>query len=164
MTRVIALTLTVLAGAACESPTGPSDLSGVAVGAGAGAGVAAVAGTYRGPVTLTIPNAPGEPPMRDTGQLTVSVTQDGPTVTLTGTVDWPWTGGHETIWRDVVGTLNAIGTWTGPPAQNHTDPDCGYVTYRHTRIAFRLDTMTYDMMADTEWCGRFEYSATLTRS
>ena len=158
MTRALMLGLVLLAAAACEQlPTGPSDLPRTA------AGVPDVAGTYRGPVTLTIPRAPGYSPMRDTGQMTVTVTQAGTTVTLTATVTWPWSGGPETIWRDAVGTLDAIGTWTAPRGESHTDPTCGRVDYRSRHVRFSLGTLRYDMTADTARCGPYVYSATLTR-
>ena len=166
MTRAIALTLAVLAAAACEhmprSPLAPSTLS-LAPGPPLDptTGVAAVSGIYRGPITMTITGAPGHGPMRDTGQLTATVTQDGSLVTLSA--DAEWTTGHQVVWRNVVGTIDSLGLWTGPRAEDFTDENCGRVTYRPRQITFAAGTMRYHGLAETARCGWYEFEATLTR-
>ena len=99
--------------------------------------------------------------MRDTGQLTATVTQSGATVTISATARWPW--GDQAVWSNVVGTIDTVGTFTGPAAEDHTDLDCGRVRYVSRRMTFTLNTMRYTMQADTASCGRFAYSARLTR-
>ncbi len=79
-----------------------------------------VAGTYLGPITLTITDAPGQGPMRDTGQLTATVTQSGATVTISATARWPW--GDQAVWSNVVGTIDTVGTFTGPAAEGPHGP------------------------------------------
>ena len=154
MTRAIALVFAVLAVAGCEQPpTGPSPVTT--------SGVPDVAGTYRGPITLTITDAPGHGPMRDTGQFTVTVTQDGSTVTISATARWPW--GNQVVWTDTVGTIDTLGTFTSPTRRTDTDPDCGRVDYRERQFTFAVGTLRYYLRADTARCGTFEYAATLTR-
>ena len=151
MTRAIAL---VLAGAACKQlPTAPSSLPA--------SGVPDVAGTYRGTITMTITGASGHSPMRDTGQFTVTVTQDGSTVTISATARWPW--GDQVVWTDLVGTLDTLGTVTGTSERTFTDPDCGRVDVRERRLTIVVGTLRYYLEADTARCGTFVYVATLTR-
>ena len=143
--------IAIMVAVACsDSPTAPSATP---------AGVPDVAGTYRGPITLTITGAPGHLPMRDTGQFTVTATQAGSTVTLSATARWPW--GDQVVWTDVAGTIDTLGTFTGNPRDTHTDPDCGRVDVRERQATFTLGTFRYHLVADTATCGRFEYAATL---
>ena len=99
--------IAIMAAVACsDSPTAPSAMPPTP------AGVPDVAGTYRGPITLTITGAPGHSPMRDTGEFTVIAVQDGATVTISATARWPW--GDQTVWTDRVGTIDTLGTFTSP--------------------------------------------------
>ena len=126
------------------------------------AGFPDIAGTYSGTLTLTITGAPGHPPMRGTSTLVVTVTQSGSEVTLSGTQTWPGES-PQLIWDGVRGTIDAIGIFTGPEAKDSTDVDCGRVRYRSRRLQFSVGILSYSLVADTDRCGQYQYSATLTR-
>ena len=121
-----------------------------------------VAGTYSGILTLTITGAPGHPPMRGTSTLVVTVTQSGSEVTLSATQTWPGES-PQLIWDGVMGTVDAIGIFTGPDLRDSTDLECGRVRYRSRRLRFSVGTLSYSLVADTDRCGQFEYRGTLTR-
>ena len=148
------LVLAIISCSACESPTGPSPF--------ADADAPDVAGTYSGSITLTITDAPGYAPMRGDSTLVVIVTQVGHEVTLTGTQAWPGES-PILIWDGVMGTIDAIGIFTGPALRDSTDLECGRVRYRSRRLRFSVGTLSYSLVADTDRCGRFEYRGTLTR-
>ena len=154
MTRLAVLALCLVLVGCVDSPIAPSGT--------AGSGFPDVAGTYSGPLTLTITGAPGHPPMRGPSTLVVTVTQSGNEVTLSGTHSWP---GESPIlvWDRVRGTVDAIGIFTGPEAKNATDVDCGRVRYRSRRIQFSVGMLSYSLVAETDRCGRFAYRGTLTR-
>ena len=113
------------------------------------AGFPDIAGTYSGTLTLTITGAPGHPPMRGTSTLVVTVTQSAGK-------------SPQLIWDGVRGTIDAIGIFTGPEAKDSTDVDCGRVRYRSRRIQFSVGILSHSLVADTDRCGHYQYSATLT--
>ena len=153
LTRLIPIVL-CLAMAGCEvaGPTAPTAFGSASD----------VAGTYSGPLTVTVTGAPGYDPMRGTSTLTVTVTQSGSEVTVSMTQTWPGQS-PEIIWDSVRGTVDAIGIFTLPPARDSSSVLCGRVRYVRDRLQFFAGSLSFSMVADTDRCGRFEYSGTLTR-
>ena len=150
MKRLATVAVLVLA-TGCESPTSPTSVT-IDVG-----------GTYRGPLTMTILDAPGRPTMKDTADMRVTVNQSGPNVTITGVITWP---GEEpdTIWDRVSGTVGNDGIFRGPLGADYDDRDCGRVQYDDQRLVFYSRSLRYTLSARTDECGRFEFDAELTRN
>ena len=143
--------------AGCNSPTAPTT-TGVDT-------VPQVAGIYTGPITITVTGAPGEPPIRGTAAMTITVTQVGREVTLTGTLTAP--GEPPTaLWDDdkpLTGTVDDNGVFHGSNPEDYNNPDCGRVMYDHWRLTFGYGTLALDASAVTADCGRFEFDADLNR-
>ena len=153
LTRSLAIVLCLaLAGCDKATPTAPTAFGNAPD----------VAGTYSGPLTVTVTDAPGYNDMRGTSTFTVTVTQSGNTVTLSGTQTWPGES-PEIIWDGVMGTIDASGIFTWPTTRDTTSARCGRVRYVHERFQFSAGSFSIVMVAETDGCGQFEYRGTLPR-
>ena len=142
--------------AGCDLPTSPTHEIQNAI--------PQVAGTYNGELTMTVTDAPGEPPMRGTADMEAIVRQREWRVTLDGTITWP--GELPTvIWNDVDGTIDRRGRVTPDrEMQSKTLAECGHARFSNERLVILDGVLSYRLNADTDMCGRFDFRATLWRS
>ena len=152
--RLAAIALCFIMVGCGDSPTAPTAISG--------GGFPDIAGTYSGPMTVTVTGATGYDAMRGTSTLTITVTQSGSEVTVSMTQTWPGES-PEILWDSVRGTVDAIGILTLPPARDTSSVRCGRVRYVRDSFQFSAGSFSISMVADTDRCGRFEYRGTLTR-
>ena len=118
-----------------------------------------VAGTYRGPVTISSSTLGSV-----TGYAEMQVVQAGSQVTLTGS---------QTIAGDTVqlaaltGSINTTGFFTVSAGGSHIDgdvePTCGRWNITTATRTFVGRTLQIVVSAITTYCGVLDYSATLTR-
>ncbi len=116
-----------------------------------------VAGTYRGPLTLS---ALIEGSMvSSSGTMSMTVAQDGAQLAITGSYE---VVGETTDLGTISGTIDAAGrvTLTAPDEE---DPDCGTIMEAIITLTFTGNMVVFRTTATTSVCGPIELSATLTR-
>lgn len=72
----------------------------------------------------------------------IDATQDGRTVTITGTITLPGEP-PDRIWNAVSGTLDEDGNWTAPRGANYVDEDCGQVRQGPRELRFSDNDLRY---------------------
>ena len=126
-----------------------------------------VAGTYRGPLTITASLDGGAVMVSLRGTMHITVVQAGAQLTITGST----TILDETSALEAVtGTVNATGRVTFPPDSLVNavpipmgDDPCGTFTPAPTMLTFAGTTARLLQTATSDSCGSFEVVGTLTR-
>ena len=147
----------VVATASCggdSGPTAPSPQSQIPN----------VAGTYRGPLTITGSDAGGVLMVSLNGTMQITVVQAGAQLTITGSTSiFEETSALE----PVTGTVNETGLVTFPPDSPINtvpiDDTCGTITPAPTMLTFSGNTARFLQTASSDGCGNFEVLGTLTR-
>ena len=116
-----------------------------------------VAGTYRGPLILTIDGV-----LIGTIAATMTVVQSGSQLTIATSI---LTGGETTLLPAVTGTVNATGflTLVTGGATTVTDPTCGLITATSASLTFSGNTARFVSNVSTAFCGDWSFSGTPTR-
>ena len=125
-----------------------------------------VAGTYRGPLTITA-SLDGVVLVTLSGTLHLTVVQAGAQLTITGSVSiFDETSALEAV----TGTVDATGLVTFPPdSVVNAVPipmgvdTCGTITQAPTMLTFSGTTAQFLQTATSDSCGSFEVVGTLTR-
>ena len=125
-----------------------------------------VAGTYRGPLTITA-SLEGVVLVRLSGTMQITVVQAGAQLTITGAIAIF----DETSALDAVtGTVDATGRVTFPPDSIINaapipmgDDTCGTITPAPTMLTFSGNTARFLQTATSDDCGTVEIVGTLTR-
>ena len=154
--RLATCAVVVVATAACggdSSPTAPSPQPQIPN----------VAGTYRGPLTITA-SLEGVALVRLSGTTQITVVQAGTQLTITGsTTILDETSALETV----TGTVDATGRVTFPPGSiinaAPIDDTCGTITPAPTMLTFSGNTARFLQTATSDDCGTVEIVGTLTR-
>ena len=162
--RVATCAVVVVATAACGgdsrpttpvSPTAPSPQPQIPN----------VAGTYRGPLTITASLEGGAVMVSLSGTMQITVVQAGAQLTITGST----TILDETSALEAVtGTVDDTGRVTFPPdsiinAVPMGDDTCGTITPAPTMLTFSGTTARFLQTATSDDCGNVEIVGTLTR-
>lgn len=118
-----------------------------------------VAGTYRGPLTVTSTITPGS----ITGTMIMTVVQAGDQLTITGSVTFL----DETSQLPAItGTINETGFFTvtaGGSSPRESHPECGSMTTTSSTLNFSDQTARFHQSVSTTYCGSLSFDATLTR-
>ena len=158
--RLATCAVVVVATAACggdSSPTAPSPQPQIPN----------VAGTYRGPLTITASLEGGAVMVSLSGTMQITVVQAGAQLTITGST----TILDETSALEAVtGTVNDTGRVTFPPDSVVNtapipmgDDTCGTITPAPTMLTFSGNTARFLQTATSDGCGNVEIVGTLTR-
>ena len=158
--RLATCAVVVVATAACggdSSPTAPSPQPQIPN----------VAGTYRGPLTITAALEGGVVMVSLSGTMQLTVVQAGAQLTITGSVSiFDETSALEAV----TGTVDATGRVTFPPDSVVNaapipmgDDTCGTITPAPTMLTFSGTTARFLQTATSDDCGSFEVVGTLTR-
>ena len=158
--RLAACAVVIVATAACggdSSPTAPSPQPQIPN----------VAGTYRGPLTITAALDGGVVMVSLSGTMQLTVVQAGAQLTITGSVAiFDETSALEAV----TGTVDDTGRVTFPPDSLVNavpipmgDDTCGTITPAPTMLTFAGTTAQFLQTATTDSCGSFEVVGTLTR-
>ena len=126
-----------------------------------------VAGTYRGPLTITAALNGGVVMVSLSGTMYLTVVQAGAQLTITGSVAiFDETSALETV----TGTVDDAGRVTFPPDSIINaapipmgDDTCGAITPAPTRLTFSGNTARFLQTATSDDCGNVEIVGTLTR-
>ena len=124
-----------------------------------------VAGTYRGPLTITA-SVEGDGLMVSlSGTMQITVVQAGAQLTITGSISIVE---ETTALEAVPGTVNETGLVTFPPdslinAVPLGDDTCGTLTQAPTTLSFSGNTARFLQAASIDGCGTVEIVGTLTR-
>ena len=123
-----------------------------------------VAGTYRGPLTITA-SLEGVVLVTLSGTMHLTVVQAGARLTITGSVAIL---DETSALEAVTGTVDATGLVTFPPdslvnAVPMGDDSCGTITPAPTMLTFAGTTARLLQTASSDDCGSFEVVGTLTR-
>ena len=117
-----------------------------------------VAGTYRGP--LTISGSIEGSMVSLSGTMSMTVAQAGAQLTITGSIEL---AGETDDLETISGTIDAAGRVTLPvDSFQEEDPDCGTIMVTGVTLTF-TGNMAAFRLAQTSDCGNVELSATLTR-
>ena len=157
--RLATCAVVVVATAACggdSSPTAPSPQPQIPN----------VAGTYRGPLTITA-SLEGVVLVRLSGTMQITVVQAGAQLTITGSVSiFDETSALEAV----TGTVDATGRVTFPPDSIINaapipmgDDTCGTITPAPTMLTFSGNTARFLQTATSDDCGTVEIVGALTR-
>ena len=158
--RLATCAVVIVATAACggdSSPTAPSPQPQIPN----------VAGTYRGPLTITAALDGGVVMVSLSGTMQLTVVQAGAQLTITGSVAiFDETSALEAV----TGTVDDTGRVTFPPDSLVNavpipmgDDTCGTITPAPTMLTFAGTTAQFLQTATTDSCGSFEVVGTLTR-
>ena len=158
--RLATCAVVVVATAACggdSSPTAPSPQPQIPN----------VAGTYRGPLTITASTDDGLVMFSLSGTMHLTVVQAGAQLTITGSVSiFDETSALEAV----TGTVDDTGRVTFPPdSVVHAAPipmgddTCGTITPAPTMLTFSGNTARFLQTATSDDCGNVEIVGTLTR-
>ena len=125
-----------------------------------------VAGTYRGPLTITA-SLEGVVLVTLSGTMHITVVQAGAQLTITGSVS---IFDEISVLEAVTGTVDATGRVTFPPDSIINvapipmgDDTCGAITPAPTMLTFSGTTAQFLRTATSDSCGSFEVVGTLTR-
>ena len=124
-----------------------------------------VAGTYRGPLTITVSVEGGGLMVSLSGTMQITVVQAGAQLTITGSISIV---DETTTLEAVPGTVNETGLVTFPPdslvnAVPLGDDTCGTLTPAPTTLSFSGTTARFLQAASIDGCGNVEIVGTLTR-
>ena len=158
--RLATCAVLIVATAACggdSSPTAPSPQPQIPN----------VAGTYRGPLTITASLEGGVLMLSLSGTMQITVVQAGAQLTITGSVSiFDETSALEAV----TGTVDETGLVTFPPDSLVNavpipmgDDTCGTITPAPTMLTFAGTTAQFLQTATSNNCGSFEVVGTLTR-
>ena len=163
--RLATCAVVVVATAACggdSSPTTPFSLTAPSPQPQ----IPNVAGTYRGPLTITA-SLEGVVLVTLSGTMHITVVQAGAQLTITGSVS---IFDETSVLEAVTGTVDATGRVTFPPDSLINaapipmgDDPCGALTPAPTRLTFAGTTAQLLQTATSDRCGSFEVVGTLTR-
>ena len=148
----------IVATAACggdSSPTAPSPQPQIPN----------VAGTYRGPLTITASTDDGLVMVSLSGTMHLTVVQAGAQLTISGSISIL---AETSALEAVTATVNDTGLVTFPPdsvvhAVPVGDDSCGTLTPAPTRLTFSGNTVRFLQTASIDGCGTVEIVGTLTR-
>ena len=125
-----------------------------------------VAGTYRGPLTITA-SLEGVVLVTLSGTMHITVVQAGAQLTITGSVS---IFDETSVLEAVTGTVDATGRVTFPPDSIINaapipmgDDTCGAITPAPAMLTFSGTTAQFLQTATSDSCGSFEVVGTLTR-
>ncbi len=121
-----------------------------------------VAGTYSGPLVLTVAVAPGNTQTLN-GTMRLVATQSGSQVTLSGTITI--FGATEEL-PPTVGMINKDGefTFSGDDFEGvMSDPECGESRITRMTLVFMDSTAVFEQVIETTDCGNFTVAATMAR-
>ena len=121
-----------------------------------------VAGTYSGPLVLTVAVDPGDTQTLN-GTMRLVATQSGSQVTLNGTIT---IFGVPDELPPTVGMINEDGefTFSGDDFEGvMTDPECGESTLTRMTLVFIDSTAVFEQVIETTACGTFTVAATMAR-
>ena len=123
-----------------------------------------VAGTYRGPLTITASGVAGVLMISLSGTMHMTVVQAWAQLTLTGSIS---------IFEEtselpaITGTVNETGLVTFPPSTFVDTPGtgdtCGTITPARAMLTFSGNTARFLQTASSDVCGNLEVLGTLTR-
>ena len=163
--RLATCAVVVVATAACggdSSPTTPVSLTAPSPQPQ----IPNVAGTYRGPLTITA-SLEGVVLVTLSGTMHITVVQAGAQLTITGSVS---IFDETSVLEAVTGTVDATGRVTFPPDSIINaapipmgDDTCGAITPAPTMLTFSGTTAQFLQTATSDSCGSFEVVGTLTR-
>ena len=151
---------------ACEAPTAPTPVGG---------DIPQVAGTYTGPLTMTVTDIPSDIDPPDcgmvspgrclaVGELEVGVTQVDDAITIHGELTWP---GElpSALWgvEELTATVDRNGVVHREGPSDFDDDECGRTRFEHWRMRFGVRTLELDVAARSD-CGRFHLEAVLDRT
>ena len=125
-------------------------------------GVPSVAGTYTGDQTISIP----ELGLTGTGQMTMTVVQDGETLTITGSQTWD---GVTTGLTALTGTVSKTGVFTAEESgvvdaeAALSNTICGRLRPISASLTFVQRRIEYEVTVQSTLCGRISLYASLTR-
>ena len=124
-----------------------------------------VAGTYRGPLTITASTDDGLVMFSLSGTMQITVVQAGAQLTISGSISIL---AETSALEAVTGTMNATGLATFPPdsvlrAVPLGDDSCGTLTGAPTMLTFSGNTVRFLQTASIDGCGTVEIVGTLTR-
>ena len=124
-----------------------------------------VAGTYRGPLTITVSVEGGGLMVSLSGTMHITVVQAWAQLTITGSISIV---DETTTLEAVPGTVNETGLVTFPPdslvnAVPLGDDTCGTLTPAPTTLSFSGNTARFLQAASIDGCGTVEIVGTLTR-
>ena len=125
-------------------------------------GVPNVAGTYTGDQTISIP----ELSLTGTGQMTMTVVQDGETVTITGSQTWD---GVTTGLTALTGTVSKTGVFTAEESgvvdaeAALSNTICGRLRPISASLTFVQRRIQYEVTVQSTLCGLISLYASLTR-
>ena len=124
-----------------------------------------VAGTYRGPLTITASLEGGVLMPSLSGTMQITVVQAGAQLTISGSIS---IFEETTALEAVTGTVNDTGRVTFPPdsvvnAVPMGDDTCGTLTPAPTMLTFSGNTARLLQTASSDDCGNVEIVGTLTR-
>ena len=124
-----------------------------------------VAGTYRGPLTITAALESGGLMVSLSGTMQITVVQAGAQLTITGSISIV---DETSVLEAVTGTVNETGLVTFPPdslvnAVPLGDDTCGTITQAPTTLSFSGNTARFLQAASIDGCGTVEIVGTLTR-
>ena len=126
-----------------------------------------VAGTYRGPLTITASLEGGAVMVSLSGTMQITVVQAGAQLTITGAIAIL---DETSALEAVTGTVNDTGRVTFPPDSVVNaapipigDDTCGTITPAPTMLTFSGNTARFLQTASSDGCGNVEIVGTLTR-
>ena len=125
-------------------------------------GVPSVAGTYTGDQTISIP----ELGLTGTGQMTMTVVQDGETLTITGSQTWD---GVTTGLTALTGTVSKTGVFTAEESgvvdaeAALSNTICGRLRPISASLTFVQRRIEYEVTVQSTLCGLISLYASLTR-
>ena len=124
-----------------------------------------VAGTYRGPLTITASTDDGLVMFSLSGTMQITVVQAGAQLTISGSISIL---AETSALEAVTGTVNDTGLATFPPdsvihAVPVGDDSCGTLTPAPTMLTFSGNTIRFLQTASIDGCGTVEIVGTLTR-
>ena len=158
--RLATCAVVVVATAACggdSSPTAPSPQPQIPN----------VAGTYRGPLTITASTDDGLVMFSLSGTMHLTVVQAGAQLTISGSISIL---AETSALEAVTATVNDTGRVTFPPDSVVNaapipmgDDTCGTITPAPTMLKFSGNTARFLQTATSDDCGNVEIVGTLTR-
>ena len=124
-----------------------------------------VAGTYRGPLTITASTDDGLVMFSLSGTMHITVVQAGAQLTISGSISIL---AETSALEAVTGTVNDTGLVTFPPdsvihAVPVGDDSCGTLTPAPTMLTFSGNTVRFLQTASIDGCGTVEIVGALTR-
>ena len=129
--------------------------------------IPSVAGTYRGPLTITAALEGGVVMVSLSGTMQLTVVQAGAQLTITGSVS---IFNETSALEAVTGTVDDTGRVTFPPDSVVNaapipigDDTCGTITPAPTMLTFSGTTARFLQTARSDGCGNVEIVGTLTR-